>query len=446
MPIAFPATFWGGGSTAWTPASISSIYGWYKADNTSTTTDGASVATWYDSSGKGNNLTQSDSAKQPVYRAADFNGIPTLEGNNSTTSMLNSTFDASNGCMYVVMRPYGTSTLYGGALRFGIGLNSVEIDNIRWTGGLIRFRYNSVGDYGDTPFISGCVVYKIARTGTTAKVKTSLSSESSFAVNYTWSGFELFRNYYSSLGCRIAEAVVCTAELSSADEAALNSYFLAKYDYPTSLLLHMDGTNGSTTFTDSSANALTLTASGSAQISTTQSAFAGGSSGYFPTNQSYLTAPSSALWAFGTGDFTVEFWIYITANQSSQGIVGNRQNIGSAATWQILFYTTSNRIEFHSGAAILLQSTSTVSLNTWSHVAFCRSSGTLRAFLNGTQVGSVANSNNFSTSATLNICRDLNAYASSNGMTGYLDDLRITNGIARYTAAFTPPTAPFPSS
>ena len=207
----------------------------------------------------------------------------------------------------------------------------------------------------------------------------------------------------------------------------------------------MDGTNGSTTFSDSSSNALAITPTGNATISTSASKF-GGASASFADAQSYLTAPSSVLWAFGTGDFTVEFWIYITANQSSKGIIGNRQNVSSASTWEILFYTTTNRIEMHSGSAIILQSTSTVSLNTWSHVAFCRASGTLRAFLNGTQVGSVANSNNFSTTATLNVNRDLNAYASSNGIVGNIDDLRITKGVARYTAAFTPPASAFPNS
>ena len=211
-----------------------------------------------------------------------------------------------------------------------------------------------------------------------------------------------------------------------------------------SLLLHMDGTNASTAFVDSGPNAIDLTATGSPQISTSQSKF-GGASALFPTNQSYLTAPSSSLWAFGTGVFTVEFWIYIASNQNSQGIIGNRPNVSSATTWQILFWTTNNRIEFHSGAAVALQSTSTVSLNTWTHVAFCRSSGTLRAFLNGVQAGSVANANNFSTEAALNIGRDLNAYASSNGIVGNIDDLRISR-FARYTSNFTPPASAFPNS
>lgn len=212
-----------------------------------------------------------------------------------------------------------------------------------------------------------------------------------------------------------------------------------------SLLLHMDGANGSTTFTDNSSNALAVTAAGTPTISTSQSVF-GSSSALFPTNQSYLTAPSSSAWAFGTGDFTIEFWIYITSNQNSQGIIGNRPNSAVASTWQILFWTTNNRIEFHSGAAVVLQSTSTIPLNTWSHVAFCRASGTLRAFLNGVQVGSVANANDYSTVAALNINRDLNVYASNNGITGNLDDVRITKGVARYTSNFTPSTSAFPNA
>jgi len=83
-----------------------------------------------------------------------------------------------------------------------------------------------------------------------------------------------------------------------------------------SLLLHMDGSNGSTTFTDSSSNGLTVTANGNAQISTTQSKF-GGSSAYFDGNGDYLTASHASNFNFGSGDFTAEVWFNVPAGAPS---------------------------------------------------------------------------------------------------------------------------------
>ena len=75
-----------------------------------------------------------------------------------------------------------------------------------------------------------------------------------------------------------------------------------------SLLLPMDGTNGSTAFTDSGPNALTITAVGNTQISTTQSKY-GGASGYFDGTGDYLSISPNTAIDLSSGDFTIEFWI-----------------------------------------------------------------------------------------------------------------------------------------
>ena len=91
----------------------------------------------------------------------------------------------------------------------------------------------------------------------------------------------------------------------------------------TVLLLHCDGTDGATTFTDSSDTSHTVTANGNAQIDTDQSKF-GGASGLFDGTGDYLSIPDSADWDFGTGDWTIDFLIRFNAITGRHGIKPNK--------------------------------------------------------------------------------------------------------------------------
>jgi hypothetical protein len=209
------------------------------------------------------------------------------------------------------------------------------------------------------------------------------------------------------------------------------------YRSQVSLLLHGDGANGSTTITDSSPTPKTVTAVGNAQISTAQSKF-GGASIAFDGTGDYLTLPSSAAFEFGTNDFTIEFWWWRTATGSG-GLVELGLNYGG-----IGIYQTSTLFVRVAGSDVI--NTALFLDNQWVHVALSRSSTSLRLFFNGAQQGAtVTNStnliNSFGTVA-------VGAFISSGSFfptpAAYIDDLRITKGVARYTANFTPPTAPFP--
>ena len=201
------------------------------------------------------------------------------------------------------------------------------------------------------------------------------------------------------------------------------------YGY-TSLLLHMDGSSGSTNFVDSGPNALAVTAVGNTQISTTQSKY-GGASGYFDGNGDYLTTPNSTLTDFGTGDFTIEAWSY------GLGTIAGKW--GSQVAWVLIANSTNITLGVgNSGTySASLVFSSTISGTTWNHIAVTRSGTTVRCFLNGTQIGSsITNSANLAATATLDIGvtkSNLSSY-----MNGYIDDLRITK-YARYTSAFAPP-------
>ena len=179
---------------------------------------------------------------------------------------------------------------------------------------------------------------------------------------------------------------------------------------------------------------------GNAQISTTQSKF-GGSSMYFDGTGDWLNLPNSQNLTFGTGDFTIEFWI--------------RPSSVSTALQQIFTTDTSATpntnalfINFRSGADIakiaLTNNTtqfaisSALSANTWYHIAVVRSSGSSKIYVDGVGGTAVTCTVDFVTVAP-NI-----GYGATANLTGYLDDFRITKGYARYTSNFTPHTAAFP--
>jgi hypothetical protein len=205
-----------------------------------------------------------------------------------------------------------------------------------------------------------------------------------------------------------------------------------------SLLLHGDGTNGSTTITDNSPSPKTVTAVGNAQISTAQSKF-GGASIAFDGSGDFLTTSASADLDFGVQDFTIELWHRFNNTTLDRGFVGNGSNGRLDFIWRTSTGINLGRINTAFDSTFAWSP----SVNVWYHIAISRSGTSLRAFIDGVQIGStVTNSINYNASSCI-IGSSLSNARNSNG---YIDDLRITKGVARYTANFTPPTAPFPDA
>lgn len=203
------------------------------------------------------------------------------------------------------------------------------------------------------------------------------------------------------------------------------------YGY-TSLLLHMDGSSGSTNFVDSGPNAIAVTAVGNAQISTTQSKY-GGASGYYDGSTGYLSLTGNSSFQFGTGDFTIEAWVYISANAANQQTFLDTR--GTATATPFTFGIYQSKLAFYDGT--MRQSSATITTGQWYHFAACRSGGTLRLFIDGISYYSASSSTNFTTGAnSIYIGRGFDSAAYYTN--GYIDDLRITK-YARYTSAFTPP-------
>lgn len=204
-----------------------------------------------------------------------------------------------------------------------------------------------------------------------------------------------------------------------------------------SLLLRFDGSDGATTFTDVSPTPKAMTANGNAQISTAQSKF-GGASVYFDGTGDYLSTPSNSAFAFGTGDFTVETWLYVTS-YNSQGVrFFTTSGLSTNFSCEV---TSAGALGFWNGSAFTtFGSSGTVSTGAWHHVAICRASGIVRAFFNGNQVG---NSAAISTNLANTLPIQFPATANYSSAICYLDELRVTKA-ARYTGAFPVPTTQFP--
>ena len=181
-----------------------------------------------------------------------------------------------------------------------------------------------------------------------------------------------------------------------------------------------------------------LTLAGNAKLSTGQAKF-GNTSMVFDGTGDYAFAPHNSIYNL-SGDFTVELWAYISSNNTTS-LIGKWA--GSNYAWIVQDLVTSLR--FYTGNSGSIGTGYSFSwsrnLNQWYHIAITRSGTTIRAFQDGVLLGTGTNSDNLSSSDSLNI--GYNKDGSIQHFNGYLDDVRITNGLARYTANFTAPAEPF---
>lgn len=200
-------------------------------------------------------------------------------------------------------------------------------------------------------------------------------------------------------------------------------------------LLHMDGADGSTTFTDETG--LAWTVSGNSQIDTGQSKF-GGASGEFDGSGDRIQATHANL-ILGTGDFTIEFFV----RPSSSGW-GTRYLMSTgyvAGAWFTLGY------DYSAGKFVEVGDTPTLSgthaKDTWHHIAITRSDGMIRVFVNGIKSGEEPNTKDYTQDTYYFGGTDSNIAGSGGWLVGHMDELRITKGVARYVADFTPPNSAF---
>jgi len=207
----------------------------------------------------------------------------------------------------------------------------------------------------------------------------------------------------------------------------------------TALLSHFEGSNGSSSFIDSSGNGNDLNASGNVSITTSEHKF-GASCAYFADNEATLQT-SSSLFAFGLSDFTIEMFVGLynyLANDSGTALFENSSTGGSRVNSFVWVINTDGYMQVFSGGSFKVTGQIQVPTGDWAHIALVRKDGVLTQYVNGVVDGSVSLITSIlENNALIGALADDAPYS----FQGYIDDLRVVSGKAVYTENFTPPTA-----
>ena len=335
---------------------------------------------------------------------------------------------------------------------------------------IVFFQLGEVGANGIEMWVSS------ASAGLRASVAGSTMISSGSMVPSQWTHFALVRNGTGSNNITLYANGVQQAQLSSNNTfngtanngirigaeyptaTPWNGYmadvrivkgtavYTSAFTPPTAPLTAISGTQLLCNYTNAGIYDATskndLETVGNAQISTTQSKF-GGSSMYFDGTGDWLRAPASPNLDMGTGDLTIEGWFYLTATVAVdyRMIVSDATNGNNYVA--IRSGGTGGQLEVNvNGTSFRLNLNNTVTINTWFHLAVVRYNGTWNGFVNGASLGTSA------AAAAFNLGNGGTFVGRFGGGTayewpGYIDDLRITKGIARYTSNFTLPTTAF---
>jgi len=225
---------------------------------------------------------------------------------------------------------------------------------------------------------------------------------------------------------------------------------------PTAPLTAISGTSlltcQSNRFVDNSSNAFAITVVGNTSVqafspfapTAAYSAATVGGSGYFDGSGDNLTAVSAnTANAMGTGDWTVEAWIYLTTGGGTPFIMDTLPASSGSTTGLRMRLNASNQLQLWQYSSAVLTSSASVAVNGWTHVALVKNSGTTTAYVNGVASGTYSDSGNYTCgSSRPMIGSDGFNNGSENSFPGYISNLRMVKGTAVYTSAFTPPTAP----
>jgi hypothetical protein len=286
--------------------------------------------------------------------------------------------------------------------------------------------------------------YSVEKDSVMANVTMSATSAAGGSITYT---ADTLPTGLSITGANIAGTPTVTANTTTTLTATATSTRAATrtinwvvsvasdtYFKNTTLLLSGNGTNNqnNNTFLDSSTNNFTVARAGN----TTQGTFSpyGSNWSTFFSSGNYISAASNAAFGFGTGDFTVEAWVFPNAAYTTYNYI-----YATGVTNGLVFYVLGGVLYVRQyGASDLLASSTAPALNTWTHVAATRSGTTLRIFVNGVQTGTTTNSTNFATGS---------GFVGNDGTNaapwlGYISNMRVVKGTAVYTANFTPSTTP----
>jgi Concanavalin A-like lectin/glucanases superfamily len=219
----------------------------------------------------------------------------------------------------------------------------------------------------------------------------------------------------------------------------------------TKILLHGDGADASTTFTDSNVggSAHTWTAAGNAQIDTAQSKF-GGASMLFDGTGDWITTPDHADFALGSGDWTIDGFFNVAGGAGTfRWLCGQGDGTINANRGVMIFLNGSNNITgaVHIGGVENgINSTTAFTTTGWHHVALVRTGNTLKLFIDGVQEGgNTTISGSINHPATV-FGVGVEGSVAGSSWNGWIDEFRLSVGVARWTQNFTPPSVAFATS
>ena len=222
---------------------------------------------------------------------------------------------------------------------------------------------------------------------------------------------------------------------------------ISPVDSETKLLLDCDGEDGIVTFTDLSVSGHTITANSDAQVDTAQQKFGTGSLLLDGAND-FLSAPDSADWYFSTSDFTIDFWVRFDSITNQQAFIGQDEDANNR--WQMFKNSNGNanklQLEFIDGgvtqAAYEMTQPWQLNTGTWYHLAWVRSTVDALIFIDGVSQ-SLTTGTAFAANDVGDTTADLEIgifSGSSSPVDGWMDEIRVSNGVARWTTDFTPST------
>ncbi len=249
----------------------------------------------------------------------------------------------------------------------------------------------------------------------------------------------------------VLEGATVDAELTDG-----NLRLASSPDTISSLLLHLDGDNGATSSIDSSTHGYPVSFNGNAHLDMTNVKF-GTSALALDGNSDYLTLADSDDWSFGQGKFTADFWVNFNTLQDSI-LVSQEQESPNHSLWSIYYNNDAGKLGFHAKVGgswdngIRVTTPWVPAPNTWYHVSVVRNgttSGDWFIFIDGvsktlTKELGAYNTTITNVSSVLGIGRRI-AYDESS-FNGWLDEIRISKGLARWTANFTPQTSAYGGS
>jgi hypothetical protein len=362
-----------------------------------------------------------------------------LDGTQQSSSTIfayasGSTNTATNSYYFTVGNTSGALLIGNGSGGWGVSISFTTPSKNTWHH-LAIVRNGNVF----TLYIDG------VSTGTPATYSANITSQSSFPfeiggqVTGTGTlGSTAFKGYISNFRVVNGTAV-----------------YTGAFTPPTSPLTAVSGTVlltcQSNRFIDNSTNNFTITKDGDTRVvafspfnpTASWSAATYGGSGYFDGSGDYLNVVSDSNLALGTGDFTIEMWMYPTLLSATFHNFFDFRPSGTNGAYPAI-YINNSTFNYYANSAIRITNSTIPTVNAWNHIALVRSGTTTKLYLNGSQVG-----NDYTSDTTNYLCPanrpgiGSGGVETSNPFPGYLSNIRILKGTALYTGTtYTVPTAP----